>query len=116
MNQSISVTALAPGTVLAADVRASNGRLLLQAGTCLADKHLVILRTWGVSEVQIAGESSPTPPVPLEDEETFQQALVAITPRFLHLDLSQPAVAELLRLGALRRARKQSDKTDRQIS
>ncbi|WP_432734925.1 HDOD domain-containing protein [Maridesulfovibrio sp. FT414] len=49
----VFIADLKPGMQLAADVKGSNGRLLLPGGTVLEDQHLRVFNIWGVSEVEI---------------------------------------------------------------
>ncbi len=44
-----------PGMVLAQDVHDCNGRFLLSKGLNLSEKHLRILKIWGVSELAVCG-------------------------------------------------------------
>ncbi len=36
------------------DVRAPNGRLLFKKDTVLTDKHILVLKTWGVLKVEVS--------------------------------------------------------------
>jgi hypothetical protein len=92
---------LIPGMVLAADVRDRNGRLLLKAGTELTEKHLYILRTWGIVEAEVVGvaEDQVCPSgVDAIDPEVLAAIEARITPLFRHNDLGHPAIKELLRI------------------
>ncbi len=99
---------LIPGMVLASDVRDRSGRLLLRGGTELNDRHLYILRTWGIIEVELAGaEEDPEGPEFANGiaPELWSAIEGEITPLFHHADLSHPAVRELLRIRIDREAR-----------
>ena len=62
---------LRAGMTLAAPVHDRSGRLLIPAGMTLQDKHLRVLRAWGVSEVRIQdGDPPATEPVPDAAEGT----------------------------------------------
>ncbi len=94
------------GMVLASDVKDRNGRMLLGAGAELTQKHLVVFRTWGIVEVDIAGidyaqeESS----VPAEmDPAAVAAAEEELRPRFLHSGTEHPALKELLTLAAIKK-------------
>jgi len=52
---SLSVDFLEPGMVLARDVRASSGLVLLGAGVEISERHIQIFRSWGVGEVEVEG-------------------------------------------------------------
>jgi len=93
--------------VLAADVRDRNGRLLLKAGTQMTDKHLYILRTWGVVEAEVVNpdeNQERAVDVDAIDPEILAGIEAEITPLFLHTDLTHPAIKELLRIRIVREA------------
>ena len=99
---------LIPGMVLASDVRDRSGRLLLRGGTELNDRHLYILRTWGILEAEVAGAEEDLESPELANAiapELWSAIEGEITPLFHHADLSHPAVKELLRIRIDREAR-----------
>ncbi|MFC1481356.1 hypothetical protein ACFL6E_03810 [Candidatus Neomarinimicrobiota bacterium] len=49
----ISLQNLKPGMVLAADIVENHGQVLLTAGSTVAEKHINIFKTWGISEADI---------------------------------------------------------------
>ena len=98
---------LEAGMTLACDVNDRAGRLLLGAGVELSQKHLVILRTWGIMEVDIVGVEDDDQGSHLPPEITQEQldaAMAALAPFFLNTDTNHPVMRELLRLAALRKA------------
>ncbi|MCG5510185.1 hypothetical protein [Ectothiorhodospira lacustris] len=108
-----------PGAVLAEDVRDRSGRLLLSAGLPLRDKHIRVLKTWGVNEVAIwtdrevplmHTESSATVPS-LRDssdisETSWTQAKSIMSTAFMHADLASPVMDTLFKVSTARLARK----------
>lgn len=52
-----SIDKLEPGVEVAEDVFNINGMLLLGKGTFLTDRHIRILKTWGVDSVRIVGDN-----------------------------------------------------------
>ena len=95
------------GMTLANDVHDRAGRLLLGAGVELSQKHLVVLRTWGVMEVDIVGgeDDNQGSHLPAEiTQEQLDSAMAALAPLFCNSDLHHPVMRELLRLAALRKA------------
>lgn len=94
----LPLSALKQGMVLADDVRDRNGRLLLEAGLVLEERHLRIFKIWGIAEVFVeADEEPPDPPEErgmtkemLEAAEQYQRA------RFAHNDLQNELIAVLL--------------------
>jgi hypothetical protein len=101
----IAIESIEAGMVLASDVRDRSGRMLLGAGAELTQKHLVIFRTWGVPEVDIAGRGSDAADQIPADVDPLQLAAAeeALIPLFRNTNLGHPAVIELMRLAALRK-------------
>jgi hypothetical protein len=93
-----------PGMVLAREARDLQGRVLVAAGVALTEKHLRILKIWGVSGLEIAGVDQQE-----VDEEALSQvdpALVEAAERetkahFAFADATHPAIVELMRLAVL---------------
>jgi putative nucleotidyltransferase with HDIG domain len=104
----ITVDYLRPDMKLAEDLRNRNGRFLLSKGTSLTEKHLRILKIWGVIEADIEGiskedlEGNGTGNI---DPARLMAAEEQIRGRFIHVDLSRSPNRELFRLCALRKAR-----------
>jgi len=102
----VAIENIETGMVLASDVHDRSGRLLLGAGAELTQKHLVIFRTWGVSEADIAGlgsnETADLIP-PDVDPQELAAAEQALIPLFRHTDRKHPAIIELMRIAALRK-------------
>ncbi len=97
---------LEAGMVLASDVQDRNGRMLLGAGAELTQKHLVIFRTWGVVEADIAGidYADDESLLPAEvDPAALEAAELSLIPLFQYAGTDHPALRELLRLAAIRR-------------
>jgi hypothetical protein len=104
----VTLDNLTPLMVLGADVRDRSGRLLLGAGTEVTERHLHILRTWGVVEVEIVGiEDGCTDTETLEtlDQELLESIERTITPIFYHTDRDHPAIRELMRMRITREAK-----------
>lgn len=104
----VHIDNLVSGMVLSRNVCDRGGRLLLPEGTTLTEKHLVIFRTWGVLEVDIAAGSDGEGGAPLPHEEMdpdlFAAAEATVAPLFVHNDLEHPAIRELLRICIARKA------------
>jgi hypothetical protein len=94
------------GMVLADDVHDRSGRMLLGAGAELTQKHLIIFRTWGVLEADIAGmgsgETADQLPPDIDPME-LSAAEQELAPLFQHTNRSHPAIIELMKLAALRK-------------
>jgi hypothetical protein len=95
---------LSAGMLLAKDVFDRSGRLLLAGGTELTPKHIRILQTWGVPEVEI-DSSDAREMISVLPEEVSQEQLAAaeelLRKRFSFADLSHPAMKELFHLSVL---------------
>ncbi len=49
---------LTTGMILGKDIQDNTGRTLLKAGSPLQDKHLKILKTWGINHVEINNDEA----------------------------------------------------------
>lgn len=102
----LAIENIETGMVLAGDVLDRSGRMLLGAGSELTQKHLIIFRTWGVLEADIAGhgndEAAGHLPVDVDPQElaAAEQELARL---FRHTNLEHPAIIELMRLALLRK-------------
>jgi hypothetical protein len=101
----IGIENILPGMRLEADVLDMNGNVLIGKGSELTERHLKILKMWGVLEADIAGvdreemlaqETAQLDPALLESAEARMNDL------FRHADLTHPAVKELFRLATRR--------------
>lgn len=104
----VAIENIETGMILEKDVHDRSGRLLLGAGAELTPKHLMIFRTWGVLEAEIAGHGNDGGPEPIpEDLDPGELAAAeqALTHLFRHTNRQHPVMAELLRLAALRKVR-----------
>ena len=95
------------GMILSAAVHDRNGRLLMAAGGELTDNHLRIFQTWGIPEVEVAGDQDQGPVAPEKatavDPGTLRQAEEQVEKLFCRADASHPAIKELMRLAIIRR-------------
>ena len=102
----VKVANIQPGMVLAANVRDLNERLLLSKGVVIEDQHLRILKMWGIFEVKVeAAEGRMGEDDPSLDEEQVRTVSQVMASRFSRLDLSHPAIIEILRLSIAYRVR-----------
>lgn len=104
----LKVSHLKPEMVVGGDLKDRNGRLLVAAGTRLTERHIRIIKIWGVIEADIEGVSEADV-VPSEeamiDPELLRAAAEALAVPFRYNDLDEPAIAELFRIGRLRKTR-----------
>ena len=108
----INIDDIRPGMRLASSVTDQRGRVLLVPGCEITEKHLRILRMWGIIEADIQGVEkvdaaakalTEIDPVVLKQAEDSARQLFART------DLDHPAVQELFRQCTLRLARRLLD-------
>lgn len=101
----IELTRLQPGMVVGRDVKDRNGRLLVAARTSLTERHVRIMKIWGVNAVfvedgredKVQDEVDLPPEIMTAAEESLRR-------RFSFNDLKDEAVSELFRIGLRKRA------------
>ncbi len=96
---------LRPEMALAADIVDGGGRLLLPKGTVLTDKHLRYCQMWGIPEAEIQGNEVAELETPGIDPQALAASEAKLRPRFRHVDLSHPVMAELFHHSAETAAR-----------
>ncbi len=98
---------LKEGMVTASEVEDLYGRLLAAKGTKLTEDHLILFKTWGVIEANIAGESSNDSEEDLLarlDPRLHEAIEKRLRRRFARCDLNQPANQKLFQACTLRLA------------
>ena len=99
--QRISTKNLQTGMVLGEDVKDLSGRMLLKAGIEIEEKHLRILRTWGILGVTVRGEDGDIEAVEqaIELPEAVVEAIQKqLDERFLGIDVSSKVISVLVEL------------------
>ncbi len=98
----LKIDKLTPGMVLAENIRSKTGRLLISQGVELTEQNLLVMRTWGIKEVQVTIENNDNSVEDCSPEATakLEKALNGLRPLFRDIDLNHPAIKELLRLAA----------------
>ncbi len=95
----VKVDKLTQGSILAEDVRDANARLLLAKGLAVEDKHIRIMKTWGIFEVQVEGDSADDTG---DDEPVDSERLALVGQQaqkvFRSVDIQHPVVKEVVRL------------------
>lgn len=96
-----NIEEIQPGAVLAASINSTSGNLLLEAGTQLSRKHLLMLKAHGIDQVQILNAPSQisehSPPL---DESLGQPP--HLLELFRHNNVNHPLIKTLIRLCELR--------------
>lgn len=104
----VDIDSLEPGMKVGRDVVEASGQVLLRTGTEINEKHLRILRSWGVEQVDVEGANRTDPEEALlgrADPALLDRAQAVCNERFHHADMNHPAVAELMRLALLAEVR-----------
>jgi hypothetical protein len=103
----LHIDSIAEGMILAADIHDRSGRLLLNEGAVLSQRHIRMLMTWGVSEAYIAGIDSQEADSATSEEidpARLRNAEEELRPIFRNVNLAHPAMVELFRLCLARKA------------
>ena len=104
----INIEDIRPGMILAESVKDRRGRVLLGEGSGITERHLKILRMWGITEADIQGverEQVVAQAVAELDASLLQAAEARAQQLFQHTDREHPAIRELFRLCSVRIAR-----------
>ena len=97
----IDACELEPGMVIASDLKAWNGRLLLGKGVKLTPDHLQTIKTWGVVEAEIDGISEndvQAKPTSEADQAILETADKLVRKRFMHADLEHEVIRRLFQI------------------
>ncbi len=110
----VDIDSLVAGMKVGKDVIEASGQTLLRSGTEINEKHLRILRSWGVQQVDIEGDKPPDADDNFLARATpamLDRAQAAVGERFHRTDPAHPAIAELMRLAILDEIRNQAAAT-----
>jgi hypothetical protein len=95
-----------PGMILNNNLKDRSGRILLGEGTEITEKHLRILKMWGVLEADIQGveRESVMQKVNIPFDPALQEEVeTELNQQFRHTDRQHPLISELFRLISQRR-------------
>ncbi|VAW84885.1 hypothetical protein MNBD_GAMMA18-735 [hydrothermal vent metagenome] len=96
---------LQPGMALHSDVHDTNGRLLAKADTVLTEKHIKVLKTWGITQADIKYNATKNEPQPAEtappSDATIQQAETIANDLFSLANREHPAMQQLFNISVL---------------
>lgn len=96
----IKIKQVQSGQILQAKAVCPNGRVLLAKNTTLNDKHIEILNSWGVVEVNIQGDSSDKDEISVNFSELTSidrdKINKDINDRFRLCDKEHPLIKELI--------------------
>jgi hypothetical protein len=107
----INIEDIKPGMILKKELRDRSGLVLLSAGQEVTEKHLKILKMWGITEAEILGverEEAASRVTSQIDPLMLQEAEAKFREEFRHADLKNPFMNELFRLLILRKVLQKS--------
>ena len=108
----VSIQNLQVGLKLASPVVDIYGNTLIAQGSELAEKHLRLLKTWGIIEVNIVEPRAADDPLEEQlDPETLRLCQEELAPLFKKANLEYPAMQELFRQSVWLRAKRKAIKT-----
>jgi HD-like signal output (HDOD) protein len=97
--------------ILSEEVKDIKGRLLLKKGQQMGPSHIRILKMWGVTEVNVAGEEEGEKETESAiDQKQIEKTREDVRQNFRHVDLNHPAARELFRLAVQFRTGEDSSK------
>jgi HD-like signal output (HDOD) protein len=108
----VNVVDLRPGMVLASNLESRQGRLLLPEGSVLEERHLRILRIWGITEADVDGvdsEAAGAATLMDIDPGIFRRCDAFLSPFFQNAGLEQEAVQEMFRICLLQTSQAMAD-------
>jgi len=83
----ISTEEIKVGMILEKDVKNGHGQILIRAGAEITERHLTLIRSWGVTEAMVKGKVNARLDL-LESQdikpEAYARAEVVLRPRFHH--------------------------------
>ncbi len=103
----LSAGALRPGMVLAKDLRAPGGRLVLSKGATLSAKHIETIKTWGIAGADIENSSPQDPRESLGERvpaACFEEGQRRVDRRFAAGNTAHPFLEELYHIAVTREA------------
>jgi hypothetical protein len=91
----LNIEELKPGMILAQPIRNHQGVLLLEAGVKITKKNIRILKSWGVSEINIKGDSAKSEAQTKDTEIRLKESLeMQLKERFSNV-LDDPVMVEI---------------------
>lgn len=101
----IKLDSVVEGMTVAADVKNMDDMLLIPAGCILTARHINILRTWGISEIQTEGEEQEATTLITIAPEILAKLEAELQKLFWQYDPGSSVQREIFQLALRRRAR-----------
>ncbi|MFW6179931.1 MAG: HDOD domain-containing protein [Desulfohalobiaceae bacterium] len=100
----IATQNIQPGMVTKQDIKDKNGRLILPQETSIEQKHIRMLKMWGIYEVDIEQEGEEPPQEPKASSLSKEQLKTAgkmIGPRYARTNTDHPCIKEIFKQQAM---------------
>src|SRR5262245_41042626 len=97
----IKIDLLKEGMVVAADIKNMDDMLLIPAGATISGKHIGILQSWGLTEVDVEAAGvveAPADPLAELPPEVASRLREEVKAQFWKLDEADPVQMEIFRL------------------
>ena len=100
----IRVDKLKEGMVIKKDVTAPTGRFIMASGATVESRHLKLLKSWGVVEVEVEGDDEPDamPQIPPMSRSDLTKGVAYLDHLFSICGRGTPVLKELSRLATIR--------------
>ncbi len=100
----IRVDKLKEGMVIKKDVTAPTGRFIMASGATVEPRHLKLLKSWGVVEVEVEGDDEPDamPQIPPMSRSDLTKGVAYLDHLFSICGRGTPVLKELSRLATIR--------------
>ncbi len=104
---SVKIKLIREGMVTATEVKDRTGRILLPSGKTLTSKHLKVLKTWGITEINIVSSKGTAPGAePSDKNMSVDPSIVKEMDKLVQFtDRRHPVVSEFYNLCLTRKAK-----------
>ncbi len=104
---SVKIKLIREGMVTATAVKDRTGRILLASGKTITSKHLKVLKTWGITEINImSSNESPSDSEQSDKSISVDPSIIkAMDKLFQFIDRRHPVVSEFYNLCVARKAK-----------
>jgi hypothetical protein len=104
---SVKIKLIREGMVTATEVKDRTGRILLASGKTITSKHLKVLKTWGITEINIMSpEQSPSDSEQIDKNISVDPLIIKeMDQLFQFSDRRHPVVSEFYNLCLTRKAK-----------
>ena len=104
---SVKIKLIREGMITATEVKDRTGRILLASGKTITSKHLKVLKTWGITEINImSSKESPSGSEQIDKSISVDPSIIKeMDQLFQFTDRRHPVVSEFYNLCLARKAK-----------